>query len=269
VLAAAGGALSSSTGCLGRLGIAPLSVGVAPPNRPFAVRSRCCTWETADVAGLDVDVARALGDRLGRRVEFVVRTPEALRASPSAWSFDVAMDGFVVPVDPPPGRRYVAPYLRGFHTVLVPATTTDPDALRGGTVGVVSDRAARAAAMLRAAFDGDLRIERVADGTDVTALYEALGRDLAGVVADHVTNGLVATRNESVGVLRGDGLGPEAVESPALSLGVDEYGVVVAADDPLGEDLTAALDALRSGGRLSALESAYFTNADLPRRDAV
>jgi cystine transport system permease protein len=263
-LAAVGSALTlAPTGCLGRVTAAPLGVGVAPPNRPFAVRSRCCTWETADLSGLDVDVAEALGDRLGRPVEFVASDPATLRGPPAAWSFDVAMDGLIVPADPSPGRRYVAPYLRGHHSVLVPAPATGVDALRGGTVGVASARAARAAGRLRSALDGDLRIERF---TDETAAYDALGR-LSGVVTDHVTNGLAAARGTGA-VLDGASIGTDHA-GPALAIGVDDYGVAVGTDGPLGDDLAAALDALRAAGRLGALREPYFTPDGRPRLDAV
>jgi ABC-type amino acid transport substrate-binding protein len=53
-----------------------------------------------------------------------------------------------------------------------------------------------------------------------------------------------------------------------LALGADEYAVVVAPDDPLGDRLAGALDSLRTAGRLAALRDRYFTDAGLPRRDA-
>jgi ABC-type amino acid transport substrate-binding protein len=264
-LAAVGGAVTLSTGCLGRAAADPLVVGIAPPNRPFAVRSRCCTWETAELSGLDVDVARALGDRLDRSVEFTATDRAALRGPPAGWSFDVAADGIVVPVEPASDRRYVAPYLRGTHCVLVPASV-ERSGLRGRTVGVASERALRAATRLRAAYDGDIGVERF---VDEAAAYDALGGRLAGVVADHVTNALRAD-SSAFSLLPGDALGAGFDrETPYLSIGAHDYGVVVRGDDALGDRLADALAALRASGQLSTLHERYFTPSGLVRRDAV
>jgi cystine transport system permease protein len=259
-LAALGGALTATTGCLGRDD--PLVVAVTPPRPPFVVRSRCCTWETTELTGFDVDVAAAIGDRLDRPVEVVGRAAAALRAPPVEWSFDVAMGGQVVPAEPPAARRYVGPYLRGYHCVLSRASTdADARALAGGRVGVASARAERAAVRLAAWLDGDLRVERF---TDDASAFDALGDGLAGVVADQVTNGLAATA-DGLELLAGPTLGDRGVETPHLSLGVDDYGLVLGAGDPLGDRLGDALDALRTAGRLTALREPYFTAARLPR----
>lgn len=260
-LAALGGALTATAGCLGR-GDDPLVVAVAPPRPPFVVRSRCCTWETTELTGFDVDVTAAIGDRLDRPVEVVGRAGAALRAPPDEWSFDVAMSGQIAPAEPPATRQYVGPYLRGYHCVLVPsAADTDARALAGRTVGVASNRAERAAARLVARLDGDLRVERF---SDPAAAFGALGDGLAGVVADQVTNALAATE-DGVGLLAGPALGEGGIETPHLSIGVDDYGLVLAAGDPLGARLGDALDALRAAGRLRALREPYFTAARLPR----
>jgi cystine transport system permease protein len=259
-LAALGGALTT-TGCLGR-GDDPLVVAATPPRPPFVVRSRCCTWETTELTGFDVDVAAAIGDRLDRPVEVVGRAATALRAPPDEWSFDVGMGGQVVPAEPPAARQYVGPYLRGYHCVLSPASTdVDARALAGGRVGVASARAERAAGRLVAWLDGDLRVERFADHA---AASDALGDGLAGVVADQVTNAMAAAE-DGLELLAGPALGDGGVETPHLSLGVDDYGLVVAAGDPLGGRLADALAALRAAGRLRALREPYFTAARLPR----
>jgi ABC-type amino acid transport substrate-binding protein len=263
-LAAAGGMLTFSTGCLARA-TDPLVVAVDPGSRPFAARSRCCTWETTELQGLDVDVATAIADRLDETVDIVAVDPAELRAPPAQWSFDVAMGGQIVPDDPAPSRRYVGPYVRGYHCILAAPSAT-VESLRGAAVGAASDRAVRAADLLREALGGDLRVERL---PDEEALYGAFGDDerVAGVVNDQVTNALAAARDDAAALLAGDTLGDApSVETPYLSLGVDDYGLVVAADDPLGDRLADALDALRTAGRLSALRERYFTPAGLPRQ---
>jgi ABC-type amino acid transport substrate-binding protein len=266
VLAAGGGALSLTTGCLGRLTAAPIAVGVTLPNRPFALRSRCCTWETAELTGFDVEVARALGGALDRPVEFAVHDASVLRSPPTEWPFDAAMDGRIVPPEPPADHRYVGPYLRGYHTVLVPAASAPT--LRGRTVAVATDRAARAAERLVSAVAGDLEVRRFPGREPARA---ALGADVAGVVDDHVTNALAVARADDLALLeRGTVDAPDAGRpgTPFLALGADEYAVVVAPDDPLGDRLAGALDSLRGAGRLAALRDRYFTDAGLPRRDA-
>lgn len=264
-LAAVGAAATLSTGCLGRAAAAPLVVGIAPPNRPFVVRSRCCTWETAELSGLDVDVARALAHRLDRTVEFTATDRATLRGPPADWSFDVVVDGLIIPAEPASDRRYVGPYLRGTDSVLVPAARERSE-LRGRTVGVASERALRAAMRLRTAYDGDLGIERF---EDETAPYDALGGRLGGVVADHVTNALRAD-SSAFSLLPGDALGERFErETPYLSIDVHDYGVVVGRDDGLGDRLADALAALRASGRLSTLHGRYFTPTGLVRRDAV
>ena len=114
------------------------------------------------MTGFDVEVARALGEALDRDVEFAVHDAALLRSPPAEWPFDAAIDGRLVPAETPAGHRYVGPYFRGYHTVLVPAP--DPGALRGRTVGVATDHAARAAERLVSGLDGDLRVRGSPDG---------------------------------------------------------------------------------------------------------
>lgn len=149
--------------------------------------------------------------------------------------------------------------------MLVPAALERSD-LRGRVVGVASERALRAAMRLRAAYDGDLDVERF---EEETAPYDALGGRLGGVVADHVTNAL-RVDSSAFSLLSGDALGERFDrETPYLSIGVHDYGVVVGRDDALGDRLADALASLRASGRLSTLHEQYFTSTGLVRRDAV
>jgi polar amino acid transport system substrate-binding protein len=84
----------------------PLRVGITPNYPPIAFQ------QEGTLRGLEPDLARALGQELGRPVVFVEHPWKALMPSLEAGEIDVIMSGMSITVARQRRVRFVQPYLR-------------------------------------------------------------------------------------------------------------------------------------------------------------
>lgn len=116
----------------------PLRVGITPNYPPVAFA------ENGVLKGVEVDLARALTQRTGRRFQLVQEEWEALIPALEAGRIDVIMAGMSITPERRQRVAFSAPYLRVGQMALIreqdAARLSPPDALRqpGARVGVVA-----------------------------------------------------------------------------------------------------------------------------------
>lgn len=110
--AATGQTQSDST----RPGAPPLRVGITPSYPPLAFQ------EQGTLSGLEPDMARAIGQELGRPVVFVERPWETLIPSLEAGDIDVIMSGMSITEARQRRVWFVQPYLRVGQMAIVRKT---------------------------------------------------------------------------------------------------------------------------------------------------
>jgi cyclohexadienyl dehydratase len=96
-------------------------VGTTGDYPPFSKRDPV----SGDYQGLDIDLARSLGQALGVRVEFAPTTWPTLAADFSAQKFDVAMGGITVTLERAKLGFFTAPYLREGKTPIARCSDKD------------------------------------------------------------------------------------------------------------------------------------------------
>jgi cyclohexadienyl dehydratase len=89
-----------------------LRVGATGDYRPFTALDK----DSGGYSGFDADMARALGEALGVKVEFVPTTWATLSHDLQADAFDIAMGGVSVTLDRQKIGFFSAPYLRDGKT---------------------------------------------------------------------------------------------------------------------------------------------------------
>ena len=94
----------------------PIRVGTSGTTPPYSQRV-----DTSFV-GIDIDLARDLGDFMGRRVEFVAVSWPTLLSDLAQHRFDVAMGGIYVTREREVAGLFSAPYLRVSQLAIVRCT---------------------------------------------------------------------------------------------------------------------------------------------------
>lgn len=93
-----------------------LAVGVAPSLPPIIYE------DAGEFRGLEADLARALAQELGRRVEFVEMSWEKLPDALSRGRIDIIMSGMTITPERSMRVNFTTPYLRSGQTALVRRT---------------------------------------------------------------------------------------------------------------------------------------------------
>ena len=96
-----------------------LRVGTTGDYRPFTKR------DGSDYSGLDIDLARSLGQALGVTVEFVPTTWPSLMRDLDAGAFDIAMGGVSVTIERQKKGFFSIPYLRDGKTPIARCADVD------------------------------------------------------------------------------------------------------------------------------------------------
>jgi ABC-type amino acid transport substrate-binding protein len=90
-----------------------LRVGVAPENPPMIF------VQEGELAGVEADLARALGVRLGRRVVFTRFGADALLPALERGDVDVVMSGLSITPERARRVRFIAPYMQAGQLALI------------------------------------------------------------------------------------------------------------------------------------------------------
>ncbi len=223
-----------------------LRVGLDPSYPPFEVATADDLW------GLDVDLARALGEELGLSVVFSYFGYDGLYDALGTGQVDVLASALVVQIERTRDVAYSRPYVDAGQILIVPegSPIAGPDDLDGRVLAVELGAQGHVAATgldrrlpdltIIPAESVDRALDAVAQGAADAALVDAVGGRLYMRGAPGLTRL------------------PAAVES-------EPYALVVRAEDrELLKQLNAALERLAADGRLAAIVHRWLDEGGQP-----
>jgi polar amino acid transport system substrate-binding protein len=207
---------------------------------------------TANPAGVDIDLARAIGRQFGVEVQLVNTGYEGLIAFPDSTEFDIVMSAITITPERAERLDFV-PYLDVGTGIVVPAGNPN------GITGL-----------------GDLCGLRVA--VQLGTIQHNLVQDLSGECADPIDIAIFETNPLAVQDLRTGGSDANLSDYPVAQLDVERaegdlevvraevdpapYGIVVRQGSPqLKAALAQALDALIASGEYEAILAGWGVEA--------
>jgi polar amino acid transport system permease protein len=224
-----------------------LSVGSDLTYPPYAY------FEDGQPAGFDVELTRALADRMGVRPQAVDTRFEQLISGVNAGQFDVIASALYVTSDRADVVHYI-PYFTAGSSLIAPAgglSPSQPEDLCGVAVGVI--RGAHSVPMLQGEVSADCR-RRGEPAIDVRVFPtdpEATQALRAGNVEVQLSDSAVAKH-----VADGSG-GQLAITSPELLYPVPVGLAVARGNDQLADAIEVALGELRQSGVYDRLLAEY------------
>ncbi len=246
VLAACGSATNDAENPVEAAGV--LRVGTEGVYAPFSYHDPA----TGALTGYDVDVARAVGERLGVPVEFVETPWDSTFAALEANRFDVVANQ--VTITPERQARYdlSQPYAVGEGVIVTRAADTSITSLADIEGKVAGENATSNWAQV--ARDNGARVETVEGFTQAITLLSQGRVDL--VINDSIA--VYAYLAET---------GDTAVKIAGTTGETSEQGFAARKDSGLLPELNATLDELRADGTLSAISQRYL-DADASTAEA-
>jgi His/Glu/Gln/Arg/opine family amino acid ABC transporter permease subunit len=234
-----GGCGSNSGGGEGPLSSGVLRVGTEGTYAPFSFQDPA----TGQLAGYDVDVARAVGDKLGVKVEFVQTPWDSIFAALEANRFDVVANEVTITPERQSKYGMSEPYSVG--------------------VGVVITRT------------GDNSIKSVDDlkgklvGATVTSNWAQVARDAGATLApvEGFTQAITLLSQGRVDAVVNDSIAFHAYQSETNNQSVkiaaevdqrSEQGFAARKNSGLLPDLNKAIDELRADGTLATISQRYL-----------
>lgn len=216
-----------------------LRVGTEGTYAPFSYHDPA----TGGLSGYDVDVAKAVGDKLGVQVEFVETPWDSIFAALGANRFDVVANQ--VTINPERQAKYdmSEPYAIGEGVIVTRADDTTITSLADMTGKVAAETATSNWAQV--ARDAGARVEVVEGFTQAIKLLNQ-GR-------------VDATINDSLAVYAYLAeTGDTSVKIAATTGQKSEQGFAARKDSGLLPDVNKALDELREDGTLAAISQRYL-----------
>jgi polar amino acid transport system permease protein len=232
-----------------------LSVGSDLTYPPYAY------FEDGRPAGFDVELTRALADRMGLRPQAVDTRFEQLIPGVNAGQFDVIASALYVTSERAEVVRYI-PYFTAGSSLIAPVggrSPATPEDLCGVTVGVI--RGAHSVPMLQGDVSADCR-RRGEPAIDVRVFPtdpEATQALSAGNVEVQLSDSGVAKH------VADDSGGRFAVTSPELLYPVPVGLAVARGNDELADAINVALGELRQSGVYDRLLAEYNLEPPDPR----
>jgi polar amino acid transport system substrate-binding protein len=197
---------------------------------------------TGQLAGFDIDLVRALAAKMGVKAEFIVVPFDGIIPGLKSGKYDLVISAMTITPERARQVRFTDPYTVAGQSVVVRADET-------GISGVADLVGRRVGCQL--ATTGELEARKIQGGR-VTS-FDAIGsafrdlenRNLEAVIADTPT-ARIFIRDHPTLRLAGDPLTRE------------EFGMAVRPeDDAFAALLNRTLNALRSGGEMSAIETRW------------
>lgn len=218
---------------------AVLRVGTEGVYAPFSYHDPA----TGQLIGYDVDVARAVGDKLGRKVEFVETPWDAMFAALEANRFDIVANQVTITAERQQKYDLSEPYAIGEGVIV---TRTDDDTITSLT---------------------DLRGKRAAQST--TSNWAQVARDAGAQIeaVEGLTQAMALLSQGRVDVVVNDSLSIYAylAETNDTSVKIagntgekSEQGFAARKNSGLVPELNAAIDELREDGTLATISQRYL-----------
>jgi His/Glu/Gln/Arg/opine family amino acid ABC transporter permease subunit len=233
------GSCGSKSGTIGRLSSGVLRVGTEGVYPPFSYHDPA----TGQLTGYDVDVARAVGDKLGVKVEFVETPWDSIFAALRANRFDVIANEVMITPERRSNYGLSKPYSVSEGVIVTRANDTSITSLTDLRGKVAAESMTTNWAQL--ARDTGAKVEPVEGFTQAIKLLNQGRVDavLNDSIADYAY--LAQTNDTSIKI---------AAQTGQKS----EQALAVRKDNGLLPDLNQALDQLRSDGTLATISQKYL-----------
>lgn len=218
----------------------PLVVGAYPANPPWEAKN-----ESGEFEGFEVDLVRAIGEKLGREIEIQDLGFQALFAATSSGRIDMAISTITIT----PERLQSQSFTQGYYDsdmALATAEGSDVDSLedmRGKIAGALATSTGEAWARANQERYGFSEIKTYTAQQDL--LLDTRNGRVDGAISDIA--GLQFT------FMRMPGLEiAERIETG------DQYGIMMPKDSPLLEEVNQAISELKEDGTLAALHEKWL-----------
>jgi polar amino acid transport system substrate-binding protein len=218
-----------------------LKVGLDPTFPPFEVLNG------EDLAGIDVDLANALGDDLGIDVEFVYFGYDGLYDALLTEQVDVLISALVIMTERTRDFDYSEPYFNAGEILIVREDETDiveMADLNGRSLSVEIGSQGHVLATEWERKLPDLTI--LPFNTPDEAITAVLDQTTDAVLIDHISGRLFLKENSGI----------KRIHEPVT---VDPYAIVVREEDEqLLEQINSSLERTQSSGKLAEIEEKWL-----------
>jgi L-cystine transport system substrate-binding protein/L-cystine transport system permease protein len=229
----------SKSGTIGRLSSGVLRVGTEGVYAPFSYHDPA----TGQLTGYDVDVARAVGDKLGVKVEFVETPWDSIFAALQADRFDMIANEVTITPERQSNYGLSEPYSVSEGVIVTHANDTSITSLADLKGKIAAEQITSNWAQL--ARKTGARVEPVEGFTQAIKLLNQ-GR-VDAVLNDSIADyAYLAQTNDT------------SIKIAARTGQKSEQGLAVRKDSGLLPDLNNALDELRSNGMLATISQKHL-----------
>jgi L-cystine transport system substrate-binding protein/L-cystine transport system permease protein len=233
------GSCGSKPGTVGQLSSGVLRVGTEGVYAPFSYHDPA----TGQLTGYDVDVARAVGDKLGVKVEFVETPWDSIFAALQANRFDVIANEVTITPERRSNYDLSEPYSVGEGVIVTRTTDTSIRSLTDLKGKVAAEQMTSNWAQL--ARDAGATVEPVEGFTQAIKLLNQ-GR-VDAVLNDSIADYAYLARTNDTSIKIAAHAGQKSEQALAARKG-----------SGLLPDLNRALDELRSDGTLAAISQKHL-----------
>lgn len=201
--------------------------------------------ENGELVGFDVDIGKALAERMGRNPVPVTHPWETIIQGLKAGRYDAIIGSMAITEKRLEEVNFTRPYYRSGAQIFVAEDNTTiqgPEDLRGKKIGVVKASTFRDVALELTDEDKVIGYD-----SDIFALQDLVVGRVDAVITDQVV-GFAAMREEGL-----------KIKDVAEPLFIDEMGIAVRKEDTqLLEELNQALEAIIADGTYDAISEKWF-----------
>lgn len=199
--------------------------------------------EGDDIVGIDADIAQAVADELGMKLEIEDMAFESIILAVTSGKADVGIAGLTVTEDRLESVSFSTSYTQAAQVIIVQegSELVSPDALEGKTIGVQLGTTGD----LYADDIEDATVERYNKGFEAV---QALGQGkIDAVIIDREPAKVFVQENEGLQIIDEE-------------FTVEDYAIAVAKDNTeLLDQINAALEKLEAAGTLQEIKDKYIT----------
>ncbi len=221
-----------------------LTVGVEGTYPPITYHD-----EDGELTGFDVEVAKAIGEKLGVEVEFVEAEWDSLLASIDSGRIDTVINAVSVTEERKEKYDFTEPYVSLYRHII---TRGDDDSITS-----LDD------------LDGKKVAENITN--EYLPTLEALGVEVVPIDSLQQAFDLISSGRADFTVLEDVQFGPYMKENPDANFkiaftindneeDVDQFAIPTKKDIDLHDAIDGALNALKEDGTLAELSEKYFEN---------
>ena len=199
--------------------------------------------DDGNVQGIDVDIAAAIADKLGMKLEVTDMEFDSLIPALQSDTVDVALAGMTVTPDRQENVDFSDSYAKGVQVIIVKdgSDIASPDDLEGKNIGVQTGTTGD----IYCTDDyGEDHVIAYDDG--IVAVQDLLNGKVDAVVIDNAPAKEYVAANPGLKVLE-------------TSYAEEDYAIGMAKNSPLEDAINSALEELKADGTLQSIVDKYIT----------